>query len=142
MQLTFWSIFATPQWKAGRVAQLDRASDYGSEGLGFESLRGHKEPKKALQRKLRGFFISKRPKLASGRRGNGKASVQLQLRRACWFGIWSRRDLCRRQKSPKLASGCRGMEKPLYSFSCTGLVGSEFGAGGIFAIIPRRPLNP
>ena len=25
----------------GLVAQLDRASDYGSEGLGFESLRGH-----------------------------------------------------------------------------------------------------
>jgi hypothetical protein len=50
--------------------------------------------KKALQRKLRGFFISKRPKLASGR---GE------------------------------------MEKPLGSESCAGLVGSEFGAGGIFA---------
>ena len=25
----------------GFVAQLDRASDYGSEGLGFESLRDH-----------------------------------------------------------------------------------------------------
>ena len=25
----------------GSVAQLDRASDYGSEGLGFESLRDH-----------------------------------------------------------------------------------------------------
>ncbi len=26
----------------GTVAQLNRASDYGSEGLGFESLRCHK----------------------------------------------------------------------------------------------------
>ena len=25
----------------GSVAQLNRASDYGSEGLGFESLRNH-----------------------------------------------------------------------------------------------------
>ncbi len=25
----------------GCVAQLDRASDFGSEGWGFESLRGH-----------------------------------------------------------------------------------------------------
>ena len=28
--------------KIGCVAQLNRASDYGSEGLRFESLRGHK----------------------------------------------------------------------------------------------------
>ena len=27
------------------VAQLDRASDFGSEGLGFESLRAHLECK-------------------------------------------------------------------------------------------------
>ena len=27
--------------KAGHVAQLDRASDYESEGLGFDSLRDH-----------------------------------------------------------------------------------------------------
>ncbi len=27
------------QFRKGPVAQLDRASDYGSEGLGFESLR-------------------------------------------------------------------------------------------------------
>ena len=32
------SRFITPPLKAA-VAQLDRASDYGSEGLGFESLR-------------------------------------------------------------------------------------------------------
>ena len=27
----------------GSVAQLDRASHYGCEGLGFESLQGHEE---------------------------------------------------------------------------------------------------
>ena len=31
--------FAPAQGQKGFVAQLDRASDYGSEGLGFESLR-------------------------------------------------------------------------------------------------------
>jgi hypothetical protein len=36
-------------------------------------------------------------------------------------------------KRPKLASGRGEMEKPLGSESCAGLVGSEFGAGGIFA---------
>jgi hypothetical protein len=30
------------QMGIGCVAQLNRASDYGSEGLRFESLRGHK----------------------------------------------------------------------------------------------------
>ena len=29
--------------KEGSVAQLNRASDYGSEGCGFESRRNHKE---------------------------------------------------------------------------------------------------
>ena len=29
--------------KRGSVAQLNRASDYGSEGCGFESRRNHKE---------------------------------------------------------------------------------------------------
>ena len=29
--------------KIGSVAQLNRASDYGSEGCGFESRRNHKE---------------------------------------------------------------------------------------------------
>ena len=29
--------------KNGSVAQLNRASDYGSEGCGFESRRNHKE---------------------------------------------------------------------------------------------------
>ncbi len=38
------------------VAQLDRASDYGSEGLGFESLRVH-DQKQSPQRKLRTFFM-------------------------------------------------------------------------------------
>ena len=28
--------------KKGSVVQLDRISDFGSEGWGFESLRGHK----------------------------------------------------------------------------------------------------
>ncbi len=30
------------QTRNGRVAQLDRASDYGSEGWGFDSSRVHK----------------------------------------------------------------------------------------------------
>ena len=30
-----------PKEEIAPVAQLDRASDFGSEGLGFESLRAH-----------------------------------------------------------------------------------------------------
>ena len=41
--------------KAGHVAQLDRASDYESEGLGFDSLRDHQ---KALRSILRAFFYT------------------------------------------------------------------------------------
>ena len=33
----------------GPVAQLDRASHYGCEGLGFESLQGHREARLQLQ---------------------------------------------------------------------------------------------
>ncbi len=39
--------------KVGSVAQLNRASDYGSEGYGFESHRSHK----AIQQQLGGFFL-------------------------------------------------------------------------------------
>ncbi len=39
--------------KEGSVAQLNRASDYGSEGYGFESHRSHK----AIQQQLGGFFL-------------------------------------------------------------------------------------
>ena len=42
-------IFAPSNSEDGTVAQLDRASDYGSEGLGFESLQCHKKnPKQRL----------------------------------------------------------------------------------------------
>ena len=42
-------IFAPSIYEDGTVAQLDRASDYGSEGLGFESLQCHKKnPKQRL----------------------------------------------------------------------------------------------
>ena len=34
-------IYIAPPKYFGLVAQLDRASDYGSEGLGFNSLRDH-----------------------------------------------------------------------------------------------------
>ena len=34
--------FATANKKQGSVAQLNRASDYGSEGYRFESCRSHK----------------------------------------------------------------------------------------------------
>ena len=66
MLLTFWSIFATPQGKAGCVAQLDRASDYGSEGLGFESLRGHKEPKKPCNESCGAFSFPSARSLLQG----------------------------------------------------------------------------
>ena len=36
----------------GSVAQLDRASHYGCEGLGFESLQGHEEACKSLTYRL------------------------------------------------------------------------------------------
>ena len=35
--------FATAKQKDGSLAQLNRASDYGSEGCGFESRGSHKE---------------------------------------------------------------------------------------------------
>ena len=41
--------------KKGSVAQLNRASDYGSEGWGFESLRSHKK-NKALQEFCKALF--------------------------------------------------------------------------------------
>ena len=49
------SIFAprfAPVKQPGPVAQLDRASHYGCEGLGFESLQGHKEACKSLTCRL------------------------------------------------------------------------------------------
>ena len=39
--------------KNGPVAQLNRASDYGSEGYRFESCRGHK----AVEHRFRRFFV-------------------------------------------------------------------------------------
>lgn len=36
------------QIELGSVVQLDRISDSGSEGWGFESLRGHKKIKEAV----------------------------------------------------------------------------------------------
>ena len=37
---------------------MDRASDYGSEGWGFESLQGHKLNIKRLQNIVNAFFMS------------------------------------------------------------------------------------
>ena len=37
---------------------MDRASDYGSEGWGFESLQGHKLIIKRLQRFCKRFFFT------------------------------------------------------------------------------------
>lgn len=40
------------------VVQLDRISDFGSEGWGFEPLRGHFKTKKSLQNIFfAGFFM-------------------------------------------------------------------------------------
>ena len=39
----------------GSVAQLNRASDYGSEGCRFESCRSHKQEKRTL-RKVKSSF--------------------------------------------------------------------------------------
>ncbi len=39
----FFYICTAFKKRHGFVAQLDRASDYGSEGLGFESLQDHQE---------------------------------------------------------------------------------------------------
>ena len=47
--------------KNGSVAQLDRASHYGCEGLGFESLQGHEEACKSLTFRL---FLWVPPKLS------------------------------------------------------------------------------
>ena len=57
------------QFKNGSVAQLNRAPDYGSEGWGFDSLRGHKIISH-LQIKCRWLFIflhtSNRPEYSGG----------------------------------------------------------------------------
>ena len=42
--------------RIGSVAQLNRASDYGSEGCGFESRRNHKKELKKLQFFFFGIF--------------------------------------------------------------------------------------
>ena len=47
-------IFALSKRENGHVAQLDRASDYESEGLGFDSLRDHR---KAPYSNVRGFLF-------------------------------------------------------------------------------------
>ena len=39
----FFIVPLQPLIKKGSVAQLNRASDYGSEGCGFESRRSHKK---------------------------------------------------------------------------------------------------
>ena len=51
----YWSAF----YANGHVAQLDRASDYESEGLGFDSLRDHNFTIKTLfTSRKQGFFFS------------------------------------------------------------------------------------
>ena len=51
------------QKRIGSVAQLNRASDYGSEGCGFESRRNHKE-----ERKSNGFLFFNKERKMSFRR--------------------------------------------------------------------------
>ena len=70
-------IFALAFKKHGSVAQLNRASDYGSEGSGFESQRSHKVFQKGLHKRLKMrkrmlfvnilfFCILQRPAAADG----------------------------------------------------------------------------
>ncbi len=52
----------------GRVVQLDRISDFGSEGWGFESSRGHRETKGNFSREeLLFLFPGMLNKSCSGR---------------------------------------------------------------------------
>gem|GEM_PF-3158809 len=44
----------SPKKRDGSVAQLDRAPDYGSGGLGFESLQSHHR----THRKVRSLFMA------------------------------------------------------------------------------------
>ena len=53
--VNFYGLYLQPQKQQGYVAQLNRASDYGSEGYRFESCRGHKKTGNYLS----GFFIFK-----------------------------------------------------------------------------------
>ncbi len=53
--VNFYGLYLQPQKQQGYVAQLNRASDYGSEGYRFESCRGHKKTGKNIS----GFFIFK-----------------------------------------------------------------------------------
>ena len=73
--------------RLGSVAQLNRASDYGSEGYGFESHRSHKVNERRI-RKMRLFcFLPPHHPAARSRRGHhdwrtGKpANVLRQLKR-------------------------------------------------------------
>jgi hypothetical protein len=45
----------------GPVAQLNSASDFGSEGWGFESLRGHYKRKAGISDA--GFYIFEKPEI-------------------------------------------------------------------------------
>jgi len=53
------------------VAQLDRAPDYGSGGLGFESLREHLKMKRLRMRYVSDFFCPLKSK-------NGKHEIKLE----------------------------------------------------------------
>ena len=57
--------------RLGSVAQLNRASDYGSEGYGFESHRSHKVNERRIAR-CASFVFSRR---TAQRRGRGAATM-------------------------------------------------------------------
>ena len=48
----------------GSVAQLNRASDYGSEGYRFESCRGHHQQKRRTTRSSTALFVFRLSRLA------------------------------------------------------------------------------
>ena len=65
---------ATAVIKQGKapVAQLDRASDYGSEGLGFESLRACFLNIHGLRAQKKGWFSSTKPAFSDSKPCGGK----------------------------------------------------------------------
>ena len=57
------TLLAVPEKEKAPVAQLDRASDYGSEGLRFESSRAcsHREKRKCRFDSTKPVFLSSHP---------------------------------------------------------------------------------
>ena len=82
-----YTIIDVSSASTGPVVQLDRISDFGSEGWGFESSLGHQEKKAHLKV---GFFYFWTSETCFCENGNWRENDR--KRSNFLFGIWSKED--------------------------------------------------